>query len=123
MSRTYRNSNLIATRSLKWKIEREVEYNRNATLRYHKYPVRWLEKYVREEAEVIQEAKDEWESWKRDGRFKDETVRSKGFKHASKKTVRNKTRQMIHHCMKHDGDYDQPYPGDYLGKVHIWDWW
>lgn len=72
--------------------------------------------------EVIEETKKEWASYHRDGGMGYESSRNRGFKWDSKKAVRRKARQMIHHAMKH-GDYDKPYPADCDEKHRIWDWW
>lgn len=71
--------------------------------------------------EAIKYAADYYDVWERDGKYS-ESGRNKFYKKLNKKTVRNNSRRMISKIMKGE-DYDKPYPGDYMGKKHIWSVW
>ena len=88
---------------------------------------RWVARYNYERVivsveDVIAEAKVEWSKFSRDGNC-DETSKSSGFKHASKKTVRNANKRLERKILKDEVYDDTSYPNDYMGKSHLWDFW
>jgi len=84
---------------------------------YNKYKIQVP--WTRED--VINDAIDVWNSWLRDGALS-ETSRNTGFKQQAARTVRRANKRLSTVLLKGEA-YDTPYPGYYLGKTHVWDWW
>lgn len=124
MSRTKRKTDYTESTSLVGHINSELEY-RNKCISYVNRGYGWARnlKHANESIEELtSRAKIEYAEFQYDGRFY-ESGRNSGFKHDSQRTVRNANKRLCHDIMRNE-EYDtKPYPGDYMGKTHLWDWW
>lgn len=72
---------------------------------------------------VVLDASDEYDSFKRDGKFY-VTNRNTSFKKFCARELRVVNRNLISKILKDEDGWDsKPYPDTYLGKTHIWDYW
>lgn len=150
MSRTYRKSDVQDSESIESYIEKDVAYYKAKVFvnvwsitkenqaaydkAYKEYkesfwgiPPNWYayatckkEFYDLEKIKI--DAEKQYKMYSRDGKYS-ETTANKGFKKASAKAVRNANTRLCKNILK-DNDWDHlPFPGTYLGKKFVWDFW
>lgn len=70
----------------------------------------------------VKEATEEYNGFKRDGRFYESNL-NRSYKKYCADELRRVNRELARKIIKDDDSWeDKPYPDTYLGKKHIWDY-
>lgn len=86
--------------------------------------VRWYDKYIKPKEEVILDAENQLNRWRRDGRDGMTcTTSNTGYKYDAKKTVRRANKSFCRHVLCGDDYENIPLPTRKIGKKHKWDWY